>query len=130
MKIIFVGLHNKPGTMPLCSSTKSGKMIDRIIKEGGFTSWQKTNLFDVEYLPQDKREQRDLAHEWFERVQPSDEDIAVLLGAFVHDHFVRLQGAKIIEVAHPASKRSHKEMNDYVSSTIQKIKSKQSNKKQ
>jgi hypothetical protein len=32
MRIIFVGLHNKEHMKPLDSKTKSGKLIDRIIK--------------------------------------------------------------------------------------------------
>lgn len=30
-RIIFVGIHNKPGMEPLDSRTKSGKIIDEVI---------------------------------------------------------------------------------------------------
>ncbi len=30
-RIIFVGLHNKPHRTPLCASTKTGKLIQKII---------------------------------------------------------------------------------------------------
>lgn len=121
MKIIFVGLHNKPDKIPLCSSTKSGKLIDRIIKEGYFTNVQKTNLFDVDYYPTKPEEQRTLSEDWIERIDPAESDIIVLLGASVHRSFIQCVGMKTIKVAHPASKRSHKEMNEYVDWVINRI---------
>lgn len=121
-KIIFVGLHNKPGKMPLCSSTKSGKLIDRIIKEGGFTNVQKTNLFDVEYYPTDEKRQLKLSMEWLHRFWPDASDITVVLGAATQAAFPGCHG-KTLKIAHPASKRSHADMNEYVTTTIEKIKS-------
>jgi hypothetical protein len=45
MRVIFVGMHNKPGMEPLDSRTKSGKLIDRIINELPIDCI-KTNLYD------------------------------------------------------------------------------------
>lgn len=121
-KIIFVGLHNKAGRMALCSSTKSGKLIDRIIKEGGLWNWRKTNLFDVDYYPVNQNENFALATIWFSRIEVNENDLIVLLGAAVHRDFVNCSlHDKILKVAHPASKRSHKEMDDYVVDTVKKI---------
>jgi len=121
-KIYFVGLHNKPEKMPLCSSTKSGRLIDRIIKEGELNNWQKTNLFNVDYFPTESIEQQRLVSDWYERIQPQNDDIIVLLGAATHKAFRAYGWLDIIKVAHPASKRSHKEMDDYVIDVIKKIK--------
>lgn len=122
-KIIFVGLHNKPDKMPLCKSTKSGKLIERIIdplRHRGIKVL-KTNLFDVDHVPNRER-MNELAFDWIERVKLFKDDIVVLLGQMVHDNFPDLP-VKTIKIAHPASKRSHVEMDKYVSDTIDKIKS-------
>lgn len=123
-RIIFVGLHNKPGMKPLDSKTKSGKLIDRVIdkcRRHGMNIL-KTNLFDVDFMPLPD----DIplhCFEWIERVQLFKEDIVVLLGATVHKHFPDIPMLEIIKVAHPASKYSHLEMDEYVEKTFQLIKS-------
>lgn len=123
-RVIFVGLHNKPGMKPLDSKTKSGKLIDRIIdkcRRHGINIL-KTNLFDVDYmpLPQDYSLH---CFEWIERVQLFKGDIVVLLGATVHKQFPEVPMLQTIKIAHPASKYSHEEMNDYVEKTFKLIKS-------
>jgi hypothetical protein len=124
MRIIFVGLHNKPGKIALCSSTKSGKLIDRIIKNFG-TECVKTNLYDVDYFPVDKAEQFNLAMDWWERVNPNEEDVIVLLGNATHKGFkcpfLPQFRPTVIKIAHPASKFSHDAMNEYVNSAVELI---------
>lgn len=121
-RVIFVGLHNKPGMKPLDSRTKSGKLIDRIIdqiRHNGMVVL-KTNLYDVDYLPEGK-EKGELAFGWIERVELFKDDVIVLLGAMVHYDFPNLTLNNIIKVAHPASKRSHEKMNEYVDMTVAKL---------
>jgi hypothetical protein len=120
MRVIFVGLHNKPGKRPLCISTKSGKLISRIINEGALKNYLKTNLFDVEYFPTERDEQVNLAFDWLKRVEPQEDDVLVLLGATVHNA-TPPNSSKELKIAHPASKRSHVAMNEYVSQTIERI---------
>lgn len=134
MKVIFVGLHHKPGKMPLCSSTKSGKLIDRIIHrlaDEGFwgeeCTWQKTNLFDVDYYPESIYDRNELAFRWAMKYAVVD-NVYVLLGADVQKDF-SLTTNNSVKVAHPASKRSHAEMDVYVqevaasiTKAIQKVK--------
>lgn len=123
MRVIFVGLHNKPDLNPLDSSTKSGRLIDRIIKKlDSDLESVKTNLFNVDYFGEIKDSIK-LQEEWYWTNLPTYEDIIVLLGAYVHKAFM-YDLEYIIKVAHPASKNSHKEMNnyvDYVSSMINEI---------
>ena len=121
MRIIFVGVHNKPNLEPLCSSTKTGKLVNRIINElpKGFEI-EKTNLFNVEYLPE-YEDMIDLGNEWYWTNLPTNEDIIVLLGAITHKQF-RHDVENLIKIAHPASKRSHKDMDEYVFSAVGKIK--------
>jgi hypothetical protein len=129
MKVFFVGLHNKPHKTPLCSSTKSGKLIDRIINQvfnrNGVdgAKWVKTNLFDVDFYPTNDDENWGRATEWWERNKDVEEtDLIVLLGAAVHRDFVNCPyHVHILEVAHPASKRSHVDMNEYVYDVSAKI---------
>ncbi len=124
MKVIFVGMHNKPDKAPLCSSTKSGKLIDRIINELGKVNTMKTNLYDVEYFPTNEQEKYELAMKWGERIDYNADDVIVLLGAEVHVNYLDNICQNVIKIAHPSSKRSHKEMDDYVNSAVQRVKSK------
>ena len=50
-KIVFVGIHYKPGLEALDSRTKTGKIIDLIINQVGNIPCEKTNLFPTDYLP-------------------------------------------------------------------------------
>lgn len=123
MKIIFVGMHNKPHKKPLCSSTRTGKLVNRIIFALVPVDYIKTNLFDVDYFPS-MTEQFDLAREWRDRVEPHKDDIIVLLGATVHEQFQPWPNDRIIKIAHPSSKRSHVEMDWYVDNAVTLIKKK------
>jgi len=122
MRILFVGIHNKPYLKPLCSSTKTGKLVNRIIENlPKGIEVVKTNLCNVDTFPN----QEDIvAHndEWYWTYLPNYDDIIVLLGAFVHDNF-RFDSDNIIKIAHPASKRSHNDMEEYVIRSVDKIKS-------
>lgn len=121
-KVIFVGLHNKPGMKPLDVRTKSGKLIDRIVQPltHRCIPVRLTNLFDVDYYP--KEEEMDkLIFEWVERIELSKHDIVVLLGQTVHDYFPKLPIKNLLKIAHPASKRSHEEMDEYVEKTFAAI---------
>jgi hypothetical protein len=121
MRIIFVGVHNKPNLQPLCSSTKTGKLVNRIINElpKGFEI-EKTNLFNTDHFPKYEK-MNDLGNEWYWTNLPTDEDIIVLLGAITHKQF-RHSVKNLIKIAHPASKYSHKDMDEYVLSAAGKIK--------
>src|ERR1035437_2405866 len=116
-RVIFVGLHNKTGMKPLDSKTKSGKLIDRIIKKCSGINILKTNLCDIDYFPKDKKLIWACNLEWNERQQPTSDTVIVLLGGWVQKNFL-LTEAKIIKIAHPASKRSHVDMDDYVEKTF------------
>jgi hypothetical protein len=125
MKIIFVGVHNKVGKLPLCSSTKSGKLIDQIIDKHLINDVRialclKTNLYNLEYLPpQDIKEQEAVL--FYYRVQPNEQDVFVLLGAEVAKNFFNKGAHNVVEIHHPASKRSHEDMNEYVLDAVEKI---------
>lgn len=123
MRIIFVGLHNKPHMAPLDSGTKTGKLVDRIIKElPKGTEVVKTNILDVEELVPSNQFYK-YVNEWYWTNLPVHDDIIVLLGALTQDIHGILQrpSGKIIRVAHPASKRSHVSMDEYVKNVSEKI---------
>lgn len=121
MKVIFVGLHYKPDMKALDSCTKSGKLIDKIIRQLPNEEHVKTNLFQTDYYPA-KADLKVLAREWLFKVDFSESDIVVLLGRTVHEYFPKQEVfCRIINIAHPASKRSHEEMNEYVSKSAELI---------
>ncbi len=120
-RIIFVGLHHKPGMKPLDSQTKSGKMIDRIMEQlPSGVKVKKSNLFDLYRLPENE-EKGELVKFWLEDIKPGKDDVVVLLGAMVHDNCPQIRVKSLIKIAHPASKRSHKEMDAYVDKAVKLI---------
>ena len=118
-RVIFVGIHNKGELAPLDSSTKSGKLIKRIIdKLPSSFKVEKTNLYNIDHFP--SGETQTLKDEWYWTNLPCPDDIIVLLGNHVHKAFDFNAGI-ILRVAHPASKRSHKDMDDYVDKVSNQI---------
>lgn len=85
-KIVFVGVHNKPGLGALCSTTKTGKWVDAVIDRlkvlGIQNSVIKSNLFDLDYLPSDRQHEKEkYVVEWVKRVDFNCSwDVAVSLG--------------------------------------------------
>jgi len=119
MRIIIVGVHNKTGIAPLCSTTKSGKLIDRISEKLPIPI-EKTNLFNCDYVPT-KEDKAKYIDEWYWTQLPTKDDVIVLLGGIVHKNFREMK-SNIIKIKHPASQWSHKNMNNYVESAVEEIK--------
>ncbi len=115
-------MHNKPGKPPLCSSTKTGKIIDAIIKQLDFEDCIKTNLMDVDVMPNDYSTVKALATDWVIRIKPSEYDIIILLGTFVQFNFPRVATRKKIKAAHPGSLWSSVKEQLYIASIVNKIK--------
>lgn len=121
MRVIFVGLHNKPDRMPLDILTKTGKLVYKIIRElPKGTEIVKSNLFDVDEMP-NPRDEYNLMTDWGFEYQPTDQDIIVLLGNYTHKAFKFKELANIIKVAYPSSKRSRQDIDEYISKTSEKI---------
>lgn len=121
MRIYFVGMHNKTGKTgtlpPLSNSTKSGKLIDRIIATLPPATYVKTNLYNVDYYPNTYTEKGQLAMDFvLNHPEIEETDIMVLLGAEVHQNFPskNVNTKNIVKIAHPSSQRSHAQMRDYV----------------
>ena len=109
--------------MPLCSLTKSGKLIDRLIKKVGdkFTlCHEKTNLYDIDHYP-GKEQKELLAIDWHERIQPGLGDVIILLGQEVHLNFLDTLNYKIVKLPHPASIFSHTSQEEYIQKALEKI---------
>jgi len=134
-RIIFVGICNKPDTKPLCSSTKSGKLIDRIIKKlPDGIEVVKTNLFDVDYPPKaNSKVEAELKRDFSLRIQPTLDDIVVFLGVYTHAHYPRYINARIVRIGHPAAVLSNVKKDIYVATALVLINNKlntKTNKKQ
>lgn len=128
MRIIFVGMHHKEDKLPLCSTTKSGKMIDKIISQLSIPSNAtvlKTNLCYTNYFPDDRQiiVSKQL---WLDVYLPEEVDILVLLGGFVHKNFpIKNVSARIVKIAHPSSTnyRNNNQKEEYISKAVKAIQS-------
>jgi hypothetical protein len=120
MKIIFVGMHNKPNKMPLCPSTKTGKIISRIIGELKPIECLRTNLYDIDFYPETQLKWQ-YARDWIFRINPQPEDIVVLLGQEVHNNYIKSNGI-VIKLPHPASNYSKLSIDEYVKRAVREIK--------
>lgn len=126
MKIIFVGIHNKPDMKALDSRTKSGKIVDRIISELAGHECSKANLYNIDRLPNATEKyllKTEFMSEYLMNFQSgTDEALYILLGNMVHREFPK-HYSKIIKLAHPASS-CYVGMKDqeYINRSILKIK--------
>lgn len=119
-KVIFVGIHNKAGKMPLCGSTKTGKIITDIIASLPQVKFIRTNLINDEAIPLEADEIQLHGLEWLQTHEPVKNDIIVLLGAFTHKHFPSVP-CKVIKAAHPSSNRGREKISEYVVKTSERI---------
>lgn len=120
-KVIFVGIHNKPGMEPLDSRTKTGMVIDMVIEKlPNSFECVKTNLFYTEYYPKaDERERR--VGEWRMRLNLSlyGDCLVVLLGKRVQKDFTFKLNT--IAVDHPAFLNGTR-LNNYINALVKTIK--------
>lgn len=122
-RVIFVGVHNKPGKTPLDSSTLTGRTVDAIASLLPEFEIVKSNLHDLEYLPKDRLL---TVTEWRRRVKYKRGDIVVALGAQVAWDFARNHGSQIrfpyIQAEHPAKVMSSGDRERYVLRIVELIK--------
>jgi len=115
MKVIFVGIHNKPGFKPLDSSTKSGKLIDGIITSlPDSVVCIKTNFYDRCHLPEPSKYDNKL---WAERVGFNEDDLVIRLGQEVQKRMSG-SGCRSIDLVHPG-RIGYKEK--YISESVELI---------
>lgn len=104
MKVIFVGIHNKPGKGPLDSSTKTGAIIDSIIKNIQGATCVKSNLFNDLVIPPKTAHGFHWLH-WI-KTNYTPGDIVVLLGNDVVKHWPgTLPHENVLKFGHPAGLR-------------------------
>ena len=118
-RIIFVGVHNKPGMEPLDSRTKSGKIIDEVIAGLEGMKCLKTNLSDVYEIPQLPIERQSHASKWRKKYSPTSDDVIILLGRTVQFRFPSASSYKTVFAAHPASR--HHKREEYIQNLIKQI---------
>ncbi len=120
-RVIFVGIHNKVGKQPLCSSTLSGKRISAIAEKlPSDYEIVRSNLFDCEYLPS-KNERNSHVVKWFEKFDPNLNDCIVLLGNYVKEAFRCTCMAAIVKIHHPAYPKGKDNTQNYINNSIGKI---------
>jgi len=112
MKIFFVGIHNKPNKTALDSTTKSGKLIDRVILHLKKQNCIKTNLFNLNQIPKKINQHQE---KWIKKYSPSSKDLIFLLGKEVQNLFPKKILCKnIIPLPHPSSIWSKKSQEKYI----------------
>lgn len=116
-RILFVGMNNKPDTPPLSSLTKSGRVIDKLIAELPQYDCVKSNLFDLEYWPDNMGF---TSSGWEHRVSYESTDIVITLGDKVRREFVG-SGIRSIAMGHPASLFGQVNTDDYVLTALIRI---------
>lgn len=127
-RVIFVGVHNKPGMTPLDSKSRSGKLIDRIIRRlevfEPHVDYQvtcvKSNLFDLDYLPV-IYDRSVILNKWSQRAKCSmgRGDVVVTLGACVHSVFKSY--CHPINLGHPSGVWAKDKQIRYVRRALKKI---------
>jgi hypothetical protein len=120
MKILFVGVHYKDALPALCSSTKSGKLIDRVIAELPEHKCLKTNVFSTCHLPNDHTYKMALAYSWKQVWKITGEEIVVALGGTVK-LYLESVGVKVIHVPHPSSVWAKQKQEEYVTNIVNRI---------
>ena len=118
-KVIFVGMHNKPGMKPLDSKTMTGKVIDTISKNID-CDCIKTNLCNIDFFPKDIPLINKCAIEWHKLNEPSQYDLIVLLGGWVQKHFW-YDNLRVIKIKHPAGVFGPKKKAEYIQKVILEI---------
>lgn len=131
MRIIFVGIHNKPSMAPLDSRTNSGRKVDgasaQIKAVWPGVEVVKSNYFDRDDLPvaYDCYSKYNFK-QWADRVNFDQlHDIAIPLGAIVHNEFVRgaPKGFLFKQVPHP----SFCPLNEFLEAVMKALKQQMAN---
>ena len=133
MKVLFVGLSNKPNIEPFDSSTKSGQVVDSIIKKINFECY-KINF--VNYAPIDsggklryptKKEIESAVPDFVNSVANLRPDLIVSFGAIVSDELrkIDLMNIQIICEKHPSyiSVYKRKFLDEYIDNIVLQINS-------
>ena len=117
MKICFVGIHNRPGKTPLDSSTRTGKVIDRIIQAcGDGFEFEKRNFFDMDRMPTNSEVNGCI------NFVIDDNVFYVGLGAVVRVYLAPLCESNFISVHHPSYAIRKGETEKYIKEVVSKIK--------
>jgi hypothetical protein len=122
MRVIFVGVHNKPDMLPLDSRTRTGRVVDRIIAELPDFQCIKSNLYDIDYFPQNRTLELDnqWVDRWKEMVVLQPDDVVVTLGQCVNEVF-RKARVRSVKVGHPSAIWSTKGKEEYIQKVYAKI---------
>lgn len=115
MKVIFVGIHNKPGMTPLDSQTRSGKVIDRVIAQLPGVECLKSNFIDLDHYPDDAHDVVKYFLQWEKRVDYKKEDLVVALGDKVQDFF------RQVEVVHMATRHPSRMSHEHIHNAIGRV---------
>jgi len=120
MKVFFVGIHNKPDMVPLDSCSRSGKLVDKIIRQLRGHECIKTNLY-MDANAMLRRAEGSVKRWAEENGYDAQADIIVTLGGFIRKEFRMAGYREIVSLIHPASVWSNNEKLGYVMRATDKI---------
>jgi len=122
-RIIFVGIHNKAGKEPLCSSTKTGKIVDEIAEQFAINDHEvvKTNLYNIDSMPEGATHAAILVADFFYRNKFAENDIVVLLGKDVQTVIPVMHTVSLLKLNHPSSVFGTEKRQAYIQQAIQSI---------
>ena len=119
-------MNNKPGKSPLDPSTRTGKVISRIMEAIGnpALSFERSNLFDLDFFPHTGKLDHDVrsVQIWADRVgYKGTGDIVVTLGHCVNEVFRKAKVVPSIKVGHPSGVWSNEAKRVYITRVAQLV---------
>lgn len=127
--IIFIGIQDKEGLMPLDSLSRTGRIIDKIINELRNYKCHKTNLFEAGFLPDKKYHTQYIYRYYFEnQAVLNTKPIIICLGELVYNALLGCsyteEAQDFIKIKHPSfiMRKGTGAINEYIKSVVDTIK--------
>lgn len=127
MKIIFTGIHNKPGMLPLDGRTHTGQIIDKIIALLAHAPGRifhqryiKSNVYDAEIIVSE--DATTTLTNWKQRTGYQPGDVVIALGFRVQKFFSQFEEiSPVVKLVHPGAIFGNENRKKYITESVRKI---------
>lgn len=129
MKIIFTGIHNKPGMLPLDGRTHTGQIVDKIIAAIAHNAtWAhvfnvaliKSNVYDAEIIVSE--DATTTLTNWKQRTRYRPGDVVIALGFRVQKFFSQFEEiSPVVKLVHPGAIFGNENRKKYITESVRKI---------